>query len=70
MSHPALERVARCSRYGRRLLTAQPNLAETVAGQLGQAFSRAAMQAFLAAPPVPTRPPCTSAYGNCASGCG
>ncbi|MBS0310576.1 MAG: bifunctional [glutamate--ammonia ligase]-adenylyl-L-tyrosine phosphorylase/[glutamate--ammonia-ligase] adenylyltransferase [Proteobacteria bacterium] len=50
MSHPALERVARCSRYGRRLLTAQPNLAETVAGQLGQAFSRAAMQAFLAEP--------------------
>ena len=50
MSHPALERVARCSRYGRRLLTAQPNLAETVAGQLGQAFGRAAMQAFLAEP--------------------
>ena len=50
MSHPALERVARCSRYGRRLLTAQPNLAETVAGQLGQAFGRAAMQAFLVEP--------------------
>ncbi|MHB1075184.1 bifunctional [glutamate--ammonia ligase]-adenylyl-L-tyrosine phosphorylase/[glutamate--ammonia-ligase] adenylyltransferase [Thiobacillus sp.] len=50
MSHPALERVARCSRYGRRLLTAQPNLTETVAGQLGQAFGRAAMQAFLAEP--------------------
>ncbi|MBW8363130.1 MAG: bifunctional [glutamate--ammonia ligase]-adenylyl-L-tyrosine phosphorylase/[glutamate--ammonia-ligase] adenylyltransferase [Rhizobium sp.] len=50
MSHPALERVARCSRYGRRLLTAQPNLAETVAGQLGQAFGRAAMRAFLAEP--------------------
>ena len=50
MSHPALERVARCSRYGRRLLTAQPNLAETVAGQLDQAFGRAAMLAFLAEP--------------------
>ncbi|WP_026240847.1 bifunctional [glutamate--ammonia ligase]-adenylyl-L-tyrosine phosphorylase/[glutamate--ammonia-ligase] adenylyltransferase [Thiobacillus thioparus] len=50
MSHPALERVARCSRYGRRLMTAQPNLAETAAGQLGQAFGRAAMQAFLAEP--------------------
>jgi len=50
MSHPALERVARCSRYGRRLLTAQPNLAETVAGQLGQASGGAAMQAFLAEP--------------------
>ncbi len=50
MPHPELERVARCSRYGRRLLAAQPHLAETVAGQLGQAFGRAAMQAFLAEP--------------------
>lgn len=50
MNHPALERVARCSRYGRRLLAAQPDLAETVIGQLGQAFDRAAMRAFLADP--------------------
>jgi len=50
MSNPALDRVVRCSRYGRRLLAAQPHLAEAVAGQLDQAFTREAMQAFLAAP--------------------
>ncbi|ODV13301.1 MAG: bifunctional glutamine synthetase adenylyltransferase/deadenyltransferase [Thiobacillus sp. SCN 64-317] len=50
MNHPALERVARCSRYGRRLLAAQPDLAETAAGQLDQAFGRVAMQAFLTEP--------------------
>ena len=51
MSHPALDRVVRCSRYGRRLLAAHPQLAEAVAGQLDQAFAREAMQAFLAEPP-------------------
>ncbi|MDZ7583583.1 MAG: bifunctional [glutamate--ammonia ligase]-adenylyl-L-tyrosine phosphorylase/[glutamate--ammonia-ligase] adenylyltransferase [Thiobacillus sp.] len=50
MSNPALDRVVRCSRYGRRLLAAQPHLAEAVTGQLDQAFSREAMQACLAAP--------------------
>ena len=50
MSHPEFDRVARCSRYGRRLLAAQPQLAETLAGQLGEPFGRAAMQAFLAEP--------------------
>ncbi|MDO9386920.1 MAG: bifunctional [glutamate--ammonia ligase]-adenylyl-L-tyrosine phosphorylase/[glutamate--ammonia-ligase] adenylyltransferase [Thiobacillus sp.] len=50
MSHSALDRVVRCSRYGRRLLAAHPQLAEAVAGQLDQAFSREAMQAFLAVP--------------------
>ncbi len=50
MNHPALERVVRCSRYGRRLLSAQPQLADAAAGQLGQAFSQAAMHAFLAEP--------------------
>jgi glutamate-ammonia-ligase adenylyltransferase len=50
MSNPALDRVVRCSRYGRHLLEAQPRLAEAVVGQLGKAFSREAMQAFLAAP--------------------
>lgn len=50
MSHPALDRVVRCSRYGRRLLAAQPQLAEAVAGQLDQAFAREAMQAFLHQP--------------------
>jgi len=51
MSHPALDRVVRCSRYGRRLLAAHPQLTEAVAGQLDQAFAREAMQAFLAEPP-------------------
>ena len=51
MSHPALERVARCSRYGRRLLAAQPQLAETLATALDQPVGRAAMQAFLAQAP-------------------
>ena len=51
MSHPALDRVARCSRYGRRLLAAQPQLAEAALAQLDRAFSRDAMQAFLAEPP-------------------
>ncbi len=51
MSHPAFDRVARCSRYGNRLLAAQPQLAAAVAGQLGQPFGRATMQAYLAEPP-------------------
>ncbi|MBW8330344.1 MAG: bifunctional [glutamate--ammonia ligase]-adenylyl-L-tyrosine phosphorylase/[glutamate--ammonia-ligase] adenylyltransferase [Thiobacillus sp.] len=51
MSHPALDRVARCSRFGRRLLAAQPQLAEAMAGQLDQPFSRKAMQTFLDEPP-------------------
>ncbi|WP_018077822.1 bifunctional [glutamate--ammonia ligase]-adenylyl-L-tyrosine phosphorylase/[glutamate--ammonia-ligase] adenylyltransferase [Thiobacillus denitrificans] len=50
MSTPALDRVARCSRYGRRLQAAQPQLADAAAGQLGHPFTRAAMQAFLAEP--------------------
>ena len=51
MSLPSLDRVARCSRFGRRLLAAQPQLAEAVAGQLDQPFTRAAMQAYLNQPP-------------------
>ena len=51
MNHPALDRIARCSRYGRRLLAAQPQLAEAVTDRLDQAFSRESMQAFLADPP-------------------
>jgi [glutamine synthetase] adenylyltransferase / [glutamine synthetase]-adenylyl-L-tyrosine phosphorylase len=39
MSLPALDRVARCSRFGRRLLAAQPQLAEAVAGLLDQPFT-------------------------------
>ena len=44
-------RLARCSRFGRRLLAAQPQLAEAAAGQLGQACTREAMLAFLAQAP-------------------
>jgi glutamate-ammonia-ligase adenylyltransferase len=51
MSNPALDRVARCSRYGQRLLAAQPQLAEAVAGLLDRAFTREAMQLFLSEPP-------------------
>ncbi len=51
MTHPALERVARCSRFGQRLLAAQPQLAEAVETNLDHACTREAMQAFLAEPP-------------------
>ncbi len=51
MSHPDLDRLARCSRFGRRLLAAQPQLADAVAARLDQPFARADMQAFLAEPP-------------------
>jgi glutamate-ammonia-ligase adenylyltransferase len=53
MSIPPLDRVSRCSRYGRRLLEAQPHLAEALAGQLDRPFSRPAMQTFLSEPPCP-----------------
>ncbi|MEQ1662834.1 MAG: bifunctional [glutamate--ammonia ligase]-adenylyl-L-tyrosine phosphorylase/[glutamate--ammonia-ligase] adenylyltransferase [Thiobacillus sp.] len=45
----ALDRLARCSRFGRRLMAAHPALGETAA--IDQAFSREAMQAFLSSPP-------------------
>jgi glutamate-ammonia-ligase adenylyltransferase len=51
MSHPDLDRLARCSRFGRRLLAAQPHLADAVAARLDRPFGRADMQAFLAEPP-------------------
>ncbi len=51
MTHPALERIARCSRYGSRLLAAQPQLADAVAELLDHACTREAMQAFLSEPP-------------------
>ena len=50
MTHPALDRVSRCSRYGHRLLAAQPQLADIAAGQLERPFTREAMRAFLAGP--------------------
>ncbi len=48
---PALDRVARCSRFGRRLLMAQPQLAEFAAARLDRPFDAAAMRAFLDTPP-------------------
>ena len=51
MPPPAVDRLVRCSRFGRRLLAAQPQLAEAIAGQLNQAFTREAMLAFLIEPP-------------------
>ncbi|MFP5403130.1 MAG: bifunctional [glutamate--ammonia ligase]-adenylyl-L-tyrosine phosphorylase/[glutamate--ammonia-ligase] adenylyltransferase [Gammaproteobacteria bacterium] len=51
MSPPAFDRVARCSRFGRRLLDSQPQLDETLAGRLDHPYARADMAAFLAEPP-------------------
>lgn len=51
MSHPALDHVARCSRYGRRLLAAHADWADALVGQFDHAITREAMQAFLAEPP-------------------
>ena len=51
MTHSALERLTRCSRYGQRLLAAQPQLAEAVAEQLDRVVTCKAMQTFLAEPP-------------------
>jgi len=53
MTQPEFDRVARCSRFGRRLLAAQPQRVEAVAGQLGQPYTRDAMWVYL------TEPPCT-----------
>ncbi|MEW5967424.1 MAG: bifunctional [glutamate--ammonia ligase]-adenylyl-L-tyrosine phosphorylase/[glutamate--ammonia-ligase] adenylyltransferase [Pseudomonadota bacterium] len=51
MTHPAFDRVARCSRFGRRLLAAQPQLAEALADRLDRPYARADMAAFLDEPP-------------------
>ena len=51
MSHPDLDRVARCSRYGRRLLAAHAQWADALTGQFDRAVTRASMQAFLSEPP-------------------
>ncbi|WP_425314939.1 bifunctional [glutamate--ammonia ligase]-adenylyl-L-tyrosine phosphorylase/[glutamate--ammonia-ligase] adenylyltransferase [Thiobacillus denitrificans] len=51
MSNPALKRLARCSRFGRRLLAAQPALAEALVPMLERPFGRDAMVAFLSEPP-------------------
>ncbi len=51
MSDSALERLSRCSRFGRRLLAAQPALAEEATALLGEPCSREWMQAFIETPP-------------------
>ena len=48
MSHTALDRVVRCSRFGARLLAARPALADL---EIGHPCSRSDMAAFLAEPP-------------------
>lgn len=48
MPNPAFDRVARCSRFGARLLATHPALAEL---DCTRPFSRTAMQAYLAEPP-------------------
>lgn len=51
MTIPAFERVARCSRYGRRQLAAQPWLGAAAAGMLDRPFDGESMRTFLAEPP-------------------
>ncbi|MHB8914182.1 MAG: bifunctional [glutamate--ammonia ligase]-adenylyl-L-tyrosine phosphorylase/[glutamate--ammonia-ligase] adenylyltransferase [Thiobacillus sp.] len=51
MPENALARLQACSRFGRRLLDSQPHLAEEISLHLNEAFSRAAMQGFIDAPP-------------------
>ena len=48
MSNPAFDRVARCSRYGRRLLEARPELGADLAPLVDRPFDRSQMAAFLA----------------------
>ncbi len=48
---PAFDRLARCSRFGRRLLATQPQLAQAVVPLLDRPFRRADMEARLASPP-------------------
>ena len=51
MTERALQRLQACSRFGRRLLAAQPHLAEEISLHLNQAFTRTAMQTFIDVPP-------------------
>lgn len=51
MTDHALQHLQACSRFGRRLLDSQPQLAEEISLHLNDAFSRAAMQAFIDSPP-------------------
>ena len=49
MPNPVLDRVVRCSRFGRRLIQSAPALVNAIA--FDRPFGRSAMQAFLAEPP-------------------
>ena len=51
MTENALERLRSCSRFGARLLAAQPQLAEEIHAHLDEAFTRSAIQAFIDTPP-------------------
>lgn len=51
MTENALMRLLSCSRFGRRLLDSEPQLAEEISLHLNQAFTRAAMQRFIDIPP-------------------
>ena len=51
MTDHALRHLQACSRFGRRLLDSQPQLAEEIHAHLDEAFTRAAMQAFIGSPP-------------------
>ena len=51
MTDLALQHLQTCSRFGRRLLDAQPQLAEDIHAHLDAAFTRTAMQAFIDIPP-------------------
>ncbi len=51
MTDHALQRLQACSRFGRRLLDSQLHLAEEISLHLNEAFTRAAMQAFIDTPP-------------------
>ena len=51
MTEAALQHVQACSRFGRRLLAAQPQLAEEIHAHFDAAYTRVAMQAFIDTPP-------------------
>ena len=51
MPENPLVRLQACSRFGRRLLVSQPPLGEEISLHLNEAFTRAAMQGFINAPP-------------------
>ncbi|OYZ56167.1 MAG: bifunctional glutamine synthetase adenylyltransferase/deadenyltransferase [Hydrogenophilales bacterium 17-61-76] len=56
MPHPAVDRLVRCSRFGRRLLEAQPNLSGQLVDNIDRAYTRDEMQGFLFVPPCADEP--------------